>query len=87
MKTGNIRSPWRYDAEAFVAIQPVKLRRPAISRCASLAEFFPISKHGPALFEALVNIGVVDRSADLRKAVLGDSRSTPEAGPDWRISE
>jgi hypothetical protein len=32
MKMGNIASPWRYDAEAFVAIQPVNLRWPAISR-------------------------------------------------------
>jgi hypothetical protein len=52
MKMGNTRSPWRYDAEAFVAIQPVNLRRPAISRYALLAEIFPISKHGPASSEA-----------------------------------
>jgi hypothetical protein len=32
MKMGTIASPWRYDAEAFVAIQPVNLRWPAISR-------------------------------------------------------
>jgi hypothetical protein len=52
MKVGTTRSPWRYDAEAFVAIQPVNLRWPAISRYALLAEIFPISKHGPAPFEA-----------------------------------
>lgn len=84
MKMGNTRTPWRYDAEANVAIQPVKLRRPAISRYAALAEIFPISKHGPAPFEALDDNGAIDRSGDLRIGVLGGSRITPETGPVWR---
>jgi hypothetical protein len=58
MKMGNTRSPWRYDAEAFVAIQQVSLRWPAISRYALLAEIFPISKHAPAPFEAWSTSGL-----------------------------
>jgi hypothetical protein len=58
MKMGTIPSPWRYDAEAFVAIQPVNLRWPAISRYALPAEIFPISKHGPAPFEAWSTSGL-----------------------------
>jgi hypothetical protein len=36
-KMGNIRSPWRYDAGAYDAINPERIRLPAIARCASWA--------------------------------------------------
>jgi len=71
-KMGNIASPWRYDAEAFVAIQPVNLRWPAISRHSLLAEIFLISKHGPAP-ASLVDVGVTAGSCGLR---LGGSATT-----------
>jgi hypothetical protein len=58
MKMGNTHSPWRYDAEAFVAIQLVNLRWPAISRYALPAEISSISKHVPAPFEAWSTLGL-----------------------------
>src|SRR5882762_2328347 len=41
MKMGTIASPWRYDAAAQHALQPARLRRPAILHCASRALFPP----------------------------------------------
>ena len=65
MKMGHTRSPWRYDAEAFVAIQPVNLRWPAIPRYSLAGGNLPNFEAWSGPLRGLVDIGVAADSCDL----------------------
>jgi len=80
MKIGNTRSPWRYDAEAFVAIQPVNRRWPVISRYDLLTEIFRDFEAWSGTLRGLVDIGVVADSCDLR--IGGSATAAAPQKPD-----
>jgi hypothetical protein len=56
MKMGTTRSPWRYDAAAYHALQSASLRRPAILRHTSWPPDFPISQASPASLDSATPI-------------------------------